>query len=132
LLARMFLVWSLFDLAVPEIFRGSATRVLKASPIISSILNALPKAPLWEHIAGWMATVFCPVLAYLWARAEFTGRGRKLWIGFPHNLRFLYPTSRRQELLAEGLVLFFAISELLTWYIGKLSAFCLQGEVATE
>src|SRR5229473_5762448 len=23
-------------------------------------------------------------------------------------------------------------SELLTWYIGKLSAFCLQGEVATE
>jgi hypothetical protein len=114
LIARMFLVWSLFDLAVPKIFRGSITRAPNASPIIASILNALPKVPRWEHIVAWTITAFCPVLAYLWARAEFTARGMKLWIPFPHNLRFLYPTSRRRELLAEGFFVYFALYFILS------------------
>jgi hypothetical protein len=103
-------------LAVPEIFRKSALRAIEDSPIFAPVLNALPKPPTWEHVVGWTAAILCPVLAYLWARAEFMGRGRKLWIAFPHNFRFLYPTSRRQEIFAQGLFVLFLIHFILLMF----------------
>jgi hypothetical protein len=45
----------------------------------------------------------------LWARAEFAGGERKPDVSFPHNLRFLYPTSGVQERLAQMFVLVFTI-----------------------
>jgi hypothetical protein len=58
--------------------------------------------------------VFCPILAYLWARAEFKARGNRLWVPFPHNLRFLYLVPKWQELLAQSSIVLFILYLVLS------------------
>src|SRR5258708_2718269 len=69
---------------------------------------------------------------------------RILWSGFERDSSVLNSTSKiwrePRSSTSKRWVLKFPMSrsgtmlssELLTWYIGKLSAFCLQGEVAPE
>lgn len=115
LIARLFLVWSLYDLATSQIFRIWDKKLLQESPLLLQIINAIPKAPSWKHVIANIAAASCPILAYLWAKAEFSGRGIKLRVFFPHNLRFLYPTSGIQDRLARVFIVFFSIYSFLVF-----------------
>lgn len=121
--ARLFLLWSAWDIVFPLFFRNPVTRdwnaMITTSPELQRILNALPSATRWEQVFSWILSLFCIALAYLWAKAEYMGKGRDLWLPFPRKLRFLYPASGFAERFSRlGLVLLSA-STLLTVYLGR-------------
>jgi|GEM_PF-3874966 len=110
LLARVLLAYSLFDLIFPLGVRGPVKRALTSNPTTASVLSAIPETKVWEKAVVWVAAVACPVLAYLWAEAEFVTRGKRQWLAFPHNLRFLYSFKGWKEAFAQLCVLLFLVN----------------------
>jgi hypothetical protein len=110
LLARVLLAYSMFDLIFPLGVRGPVKRALMSNPMTASVLSSIPETKVWEKVVVWIAAVACPVLAYLWADAEFVTRGKSQWLPFPHNLRFLYSPKDWKEAFAQLCFLLFLVN----------------------
>jgi hypothetical protein len=112
LFARVLLAWGLFDLPMALVARGVRAGLLSRGiqfvPGLAAIVDDLPKRSAWENIYGWVISILCLVLAFFWAHAEFSVGEKEVWLPFPHNLRFLYPSSHWKERFAQISLLLFA------------------------
>ena len=107
LFARVMLAYSTFELIVPLGVRGPVRRELMTNPSVAAILSAIPEAGPWGRVLTWTAAIMCPLLAYLWAQAEYGWQEKRFSLAFPHNFRFLYPSSGWKEVFAQVSVLLF-------------------------
>jgi hypothetical protein len=109
LLARVTLAYGLYALVALLVVRGRVEAALWSDPLIASMLNLIPGQRIWGEILDIAATIVGPILAFLWAKAEFGSYGRRNWLPFPHNLRVLYRASEWQELFAQASFVIFSV-----------------------